>query len=144
MNQRLRGIWLPFIARSCCLLRGSRKGQTKRRPLWLQRHPACSPPALAEFVFLTVGSITPVHARYPLPARYRQKGSIQVRFQNGWDGLVFLVDSSCRWQFAQVQHQEMLPVIPLFPELRSASGVSKGRPGTTCGGMLRVLCLSGY
>lgn len=30
MNQCLNGIWLPFIARSCCLLRVSRKGQTKR------------------------------------------------------------------------------------------------------------------
>lgn len=61
-------------------------------------HPACSLLTDTEFVWLTVGPIPQVHARYPFPVSFCQKDSVQVRLQNRWDPLTFHVNHSRRWQ----------------------------------------------
>lgn len=70
MNQRLKSIWVPFIAHSCCLWWYSRKGQSKRV---LTAHPAHSQLRGHKGVWLTAGSIPTVHTKQPLPAGYPRK-----------------------------------------------------------------------
>lgn len=94
MNQRLKSIWVPFIAHSCCLWWYSRKGQSKRV---LTAHPAHSQLRGHKGVWLTAGSIPTVHTKQPLPAGYSRKSG-QVRLQKRWDVSLFYTNESCPWQ----------------------------------------------